>query len=129
MVKTLLFQACLAGRNFIFPLQSDRKGDVHLWPSCMLPCPEIMLSGKSPFNVLSHILLQPLYCWVNSHLRCCRADVAHRVFYVVLQVNFLSSFPHVKGITDANSIANDVVGLLLASIHSDDIWSSLQLLE
>ena len=55
--------------------------------------------------------------------------MAHQVFYVVLQVNFLSSLPHVEGSTVANSIADDVADLLLASSHSDDIWSSLQLLE
>lgn len=52
--------------------------------------------GQSPFNVLSHMLLQALYRWVNSHLRCCRPDVAHQVFSVVLQAGFLSSLPHVE---------------------------------
>lgn len=73
-------------------------------------------SSKSPSNLLSHMLLQTLYCWVNSHLRCCRPDVAHQVFHRVLQVNFLSSLPHVKDSTAANSIADDVAGLLPTSI-------------
>lgn len=47
--------------------------------------------------------------------------MAHQVFYVVLQVNFLSSLPHVEGSTVVNSIAGDVAGVLLTSIHSDDI--------
>lgn len=45
-----------------------------------------------------------------------------------LQVDFLSSIPRIEGITNADSIADDVVGVLLTSIPSD-IWSSLQVLE